>query len=54
MRTSQEYREKLFSMRRNVYMDGELIGRDDPRIAPAINVISQTYDIWSMTRSMRA
>ncbi|GAG19977.1 unnamed protein product, partial [marine sediment metagenome] len=45
MRTSQEYREKLFSMKPNVYMDGELVGRDDPRIAPAINVISQTYDL---------
>ena len=45
MRTSQEYRERLFSMKRNVYMDGELVGRDDPRIAPAINVISLTYDL---------
>lgn len=45
MRTSQEYREKLFSMKPNVYMDGELVGRDDPRIAPAINVISLTYDL---------
>ncbi len=43
--TSQEYRERLFSMKRNVYMDGELVGRDDPRIAPAINVISLTYDL---------
>ena len=45
MRTSQEYREKLFKMRNNVYMDGELVGRDDPRIAPGINVVSQTYDM---------
>jgi aromatic ring hydroxylase len=45
MITSQEYRERLFSMKRNVFMDGELVGRDDHRIAPAINVVSQTYDL---------
>jgi len=45
MRTSEEYRDKLFKMRNNVYIDGELVGRDDPRMAPGINVINQTYDL---------
>jgi len=45
MKRSQEYRERLFSMKPNIYMDGELVGRDDPRIAPGINVISLTYDL---------
>ncbi|MCJ7510746.1 MAG: aromatic ring hydroxylase, partial [Dehalococcoidia bacterium] len=45
MRISQEYRDKLFKMKHNVYIDGELVGRDDPRMAPGINVVSQTYDL---------
>ncbi len=45
MRTSQEYRDGLLKMRNNIYIDGELVGRDDPRLAPGINVISQTYDL---------
>ena len=45
MRTSQEYRDALFKMRNNVYIDGELVGRDDPRLAPGINIVNQTYDL---------
>jgi aromatic ring hydroxylase len=45
MRTSQEYRERIKAMRDNVYMDGELISRDDPRIEPGMNVIAVTYDL---------
>jgi aromatic ring hydroxylase len=45
MRTAQEYREKLFKMRKNIYIDGELVGRDDPRMVPGTNVINQTYDL---------
>jgi len=45
MRTAQEYRDKLFKMRNNIYIDGELVGRDDPRLVPGINVINQTYDL---------
>jgi len=45
MRTAQEYRDRIFKMKNNVYIDGELVGRDDPRLAPGINVINQTYDL---------
>lgn len=45
MITSQEYRQRLLKMRRNVYMDGSLIGRDDPRMEGAVNIIAKTYDI---------
>jgi len=45
MITSSEYRKRLSKLRRNVYMNGELIGRDDPRIEGAINIISKTYDV---------
>ncbi|MDH5450383.1 MAG: aromatic ring hydroxylase [Candidatus Bathyarchaeota archaeon] len=45
MRTSEEYVEKLYEMKKNVYMDGELVGRDDPRLAKSINVMRKTFDL---------
>ncbi len=47
MITSGEYRKRLNKMRRNVYMNGELLGRDDPRIEGAVNIIAKTYDLPS-------
>ena len=31
-------------MRKNVYMDGELVGRDDPRLEPGVKTVCATYD----------
>lgn len=45
MRTSEEYLESLRSMKLNVYMGGEIVKRDDPRIVPGINVMRITYDM---------
>lgn len=45
MRTSAQYREKLSKMKRNVYIDGDKTGHDDPRLAGGINVYSQTFDL---------
>ena len=45
MITGSEYRQRLNKMRRNTYMDGELIGRDDSRLEGAVNVIAKTYDM---------
>ena len=45
MITSSEYRKRLSKLRRNVYMDGKLIGRDDPKIEGAVNIIAKTYDM---------
>jgi aromatic ring hydroxylase len=45
MKTSKEYYAKLKSMKPNVYIGGEVVGRDDPRLKPGINVISSTYDL---------
>lgn len=42
--TSDQYRERLYRMRKNVYMGGEVIGRDDPRIQPGIDLIADTFD----------
>jgi aromatic ring hydroxylase len=32
-------------MRRNVYMDGKLIDRSDPRMEGAVNAMATTYDL---------
>ncbi len=39
----EQYRERLKSMRSNVYMGGSLIERTDSRLQPGINLIEQTY-----------
>ena len=45
MRTSQQYLNSLFAMKKNIYLDGELIGRDDPRIVRASKAIQLTFDL---------
>lgn len=45
MRTREQYLDKLRSMRRNVYLGGELVARDDPRLLPGINVIGLSFDL---------
>ncbi len=42
--TSEEYRERLFKMRNNIHMGGEVIGRDDSRLKPALDLLSFTFD----------
>ncbi|MFX0211127.1 MAG: 4-hydroxyphenylacetate 3-hydroxylase family protein [Candidatus Hodarchaeota archaeon] len=44
MKTSQEYKESLYKMKHNIFIDGEKVGRDDPRMAGVIKTISQTFD----------
>ncbi len=44
MKTAGEYKEKIFSMKKNVYMDGQVVGRDDPKLQPGINTVCLTYD----------
>lgn len=45
MKPAQEYLEKLRSLRRNVFIDGQQVSRDDPRLMGGINTISLTYDM---------
>ncbi len=45
MITSSEYRKRLSKMRRNVYMNGQLVDRDHPRLEGTINIVSKTYDM---------
>ena len=44
MRSSAEYVSGLKKMGKNLYIGGERVGRDDPRIRPGINVMSITFD----------
>lgn len=45
MRTKEQYLADLKKMRKNVYLDGVAIGRDDPRVIKAANVIGVTFDL---------
>jgi 4-hydroxyphenylacetate 3-monooxygenase/4-hydroxybutyryl-CoA dehydratase/vinylacetyl-CoA-Delta-isomerase len=44
MRTFKEYKKSLLKMRPNIYIGGELIGRDDRRVDAGMKVIAMTYD----------
>lgn len=57
MRTFEEYLERLRTMRPNLYMHGEMIKRDDPRLLKPMNNIKLTFDLASdpqMERLMTA
>jgi len=44
MRTPEEYRKGLYAMRPNIYIGGERLGRDDPRLEQPINVVASTFE----------
>lgn len=44
LRTKEQYLEKLKGMRKNVYIGGRLLERDDELLKPGQNVISVTFD----------
>ena len=44
MRTSEEYRKGLYTMRPNIYIGGERLSRDDPRLEQPINVVASTFE----------
>ncbi len=43
--TSEEWVDRQLSMKKNIYMGGDLVGRDHPLIVPGRNVIAMTYDM---------
>ena len=45
MRTSQDFKKHLASMRPNLYMQGQKVTRDDPRFDPGITLMSLTFDL---------
>lgn len=54
MKTSDQYRKRLYAMKPNLRLFGQQIGRDDPHLQPGIRTISLTYDLandpkyWNM------
>ncbi|MGR6836077.1 4-hydroxyphenylacetate 3-hydroxylase family protein [Syntrophomonas erecta] len=45
MRTSKQYLEKLAGMRKNIYLNGEVIGRDHPVVIKRSKAIQVTFDM---------
>lgn len=45
MRTSKEYLERLAGMKKNIYLDGKVIGRDDPTVIARSKAIQLTFDL---------
>jgi len=45
MRTSAEYLADLKKMKKNVYVGGERVARDDSRLLPGVRVMSLTFDL---------
>ncbi len=45
MRTSKEYLERLAGMKKNIYLDGKVIGRDDPTVVARSKAIQLTFDM---------
>ncbi|MEG2383804.1 MAG: 4-hydroxyphenylacetate 3-hydroxylase N-terminal domain-containing protein, partial [Oscillospiraceae bacterium] len=45
MRTQEQYLEKLAGMKHNLYIGGECIGRDDPRVIHASSAIRMTFSL---------
>ena len=45
MRTPGEYYSDLIKMRKNVYIGGKKVGRDDARLIPGINVMKSTFSL---------
>jgi 4-hydroxyphenylacetate 3-monooxygenase/4-hydroxybutyryl-CoA dehydratase/vinylacetyl-CoA-Delta-isomerase len=44
MKTAEEYRQSLYKMKPNIFINGEQVNREDPRLQGTINVISETFN----------
>lgn len=45
LRTKEQYHDYLFSMKHNIYIGGQQVGRDDHRLRPGLNVLDVTFDL---------
>jgi len=45
MRTKEDYFEALARLRPNVYIGGDVVGRDDPRLSAGKNTVGITFDV---------
>ena len=48
MRTPQQYQEELKRKRRNVYISGDLVDRDDERMMGSVRILSKTFELAAM------
>lgn len=46
MVTANEYRARISKLKNNIYINGKVVGRDDPRLQPGVNVVAATYDAF--------
>jgi len=44
IKTFDDYHSRIKRMKRNLYMGGERVGRDDERLNGQLRVIKETYD----------
>lgn len=44
VRTFEEYYERIKKMKKNVYIDGKKVGRDDERLLGQIRIMKETFD----------
>jgi len=44
MRTREDYFESLCGMGKNIYLGGDVVGRDDPNLRPGMNTVGITFD----------
>ncbi|MFX0100290.1 MAG: 4-hydroxyphenylacetate 3-hydroxylase N-terminal domain-containing protein [Candidatus Hodarchaeota archaeon] len=44
MITFDEYKERLLKMKPNIWIGGEKVGRDDPRVEPGMMILRETFD----------
>lgn len=45
MRTPEEYYDDLTGMKKNIFIGGERVGRDDPRLRGGVRVIRTTFEL---------
>jgi 4-hydroxybutyryl-CoA dehydratase / vinylacetyl-CoA-Delta-isomerase len=45
LHTKEQYHDKLAKMRPNIYIGGEKVGREDPRIRPGIRIYDLVFDL---------
>ncbi len=45
IRNREQYFEKMFNMRNNVYVGGEAVNRNDHRLRPGLNVMATTFEL---------
>ncbi|MFC1914350.1 4-hydroxyphenylacetate 3-hydroxylase family protein [Chloroflexota bacterium] len=44
MATFEEYQQRILDLKKNVYIDGKIVPRYDPRLQPGMNCVAPTFD----------